>query len=985
MSPKEIATTLVNLSEEQGLVLLQTQLPLLPEGALDRLVYYLKREADRGWNTNVALSLHCSTYLLFIGDYTKHTFYHAIGLMVRGDALRRMDQDYEALPYFDAAGEEFLALHDELSWARTRIGRVSSCLKLNRTTEALHDAEMAHDIFLRHGKLLRAGQIDVNAAIIHYELGQYDQALRLFDRAIETYLMHSDHVELHIARARGNKALTLAALGKFREAIALHEQVRATFLGFGEKEEISVARVELNIADIYAAQGHYSQALSLYHTSRSIFHSHQMGAAAAEVAQQMCDCLVCLNRLQEAYDLVAGTIDYFRSVPGQQHNLARSLIQQATAAMLLRSFQEAEEMLKEASALLEAGGFVRLAALCRLRRAELYFANAQSAESMREAEYVADIFAEQEDLPHLAQTMLLLGRIADGQGDVTTAYELCNQALDVARGQELLDLQYRCYDSLGQLAERQGDIETAESYYDQAVQGIDEVQSRLVVNERTSFLEDKAAIYQRAIVLAYKRGRLEQALLYVEKAKSRILSDYLRTNVDVRILPKDMSGGPLFEELNMLREEHAWFSAIVYHTDEREIGTDTGALRLPTLDVALARQEMQKREHRIEQLIEQIHLRHAGELELAVRSRRGFSGRDGYAPWLQLPADTLLLEYYFAGQDMYIFQVTHAGIVGHLVSDGRSQIERLMSLWRTNLDVAGQLAGDVRQNQLFVGLQKNSLGLLQRLYQLLLQPVAEALTHAAHLIVVPYGVLHYLPFHSLFDGTSFVIEKTYVSYLPTGDVLDICKQRGERIRQRELSLEQSLVLGLSEGGRLTYAQQEAESVAQQLGAICALNEHATTELLEKMGANSPIIHIAAHGLFRLDAPDFSYIQLFDRQFSTIEAFNLRLSRCSLVVLSACETGRAAIGGVDEVMGLGRGFLYAGAASLLPTLWKVDDASSAELMQMFYQALLSGVNKAAALAYAQRTFLARVRTSERADRVHPYFWAAFQLIGDAGAL
>ena len=71
--------------------------------------------------------------------------------------------------------------------------------------------------------------------------------------------------------------------------------------------------------------------------------------------------------------------------------------------------------------------------------------------------------------------------------------------------------------------------------------------------------------------------------------------------------------------------------------------------------------------------------------------------------------------------------------------------------------------------------------------------------------------------------------------------------------------------------------------------------------------------------------------------------------------------------------------------MLPTLWKVDDASSAELMEMFYQALLGEYSKTAALAGAQRAFLARARTSSRSYRVHPYFWAAFHLIGDAGPL
>jgi CHAT domain-containing protein len=282
-------------------------------------------------------------------------------------------------------------------------------------------------------------------------------------------------------------------------------------------------------------------------------------------------------------------------------------------------------------------------------------------------------------------------------------------------------------------------------------------------------------------------------------------------------------------------------------------------------------------------------------------------------------------------------------------------------------------------------LQENSLGLLQRLYDLLLGPVSRALQNCEHLTIVPYGMLHYLPFHCLFNGVEFLIERLEVSYLPAAALMEICHQRGQRAEQNRIPLKKSLVMGLSEAGRLAFAMQEAEAVAKQLGAPCVLNQDATTTLLREAGANSPIVHIAAHGLFRLDAPNFSHIKLADRQLSAIEVFNLDLSSCTLVTLSACETGRAIVGGVDEVIGLGRGFLYAGAASLLPTLWKVDDASSAELMEMFYQALLGEYGKAAALAGAQRAFLARARTSILPYRAHPYFWAAFHLIGDPGPL
>jgi CHAT domain-containing protein len=978
MTPQELVATLRLNNEEQGRHLLERYVPLFSDVARDKLVYYLKKEADHRWRDDVQLSLLLSGHLLTIARLTNKRYYQALGLMARGDALRRMNRDQEAIPFFDAAGEEFLALDDEVGWARTRFGRIGACLSLNRTTEALRDAAKAHEIFMRHGKLLRAGQTDVNAALVNFELGQYDMALRLFDRAIETYLRLGDRVELPVARARGNKALTLAALGKFREAVALHEQARATFAAHGEPEEIAVAREDLNIADIYAAQGHYSYALHLYNQCRALFQKHRMVDSAAEVAQQMCPCLMRLNRVHEAYELASEMVEFFRSSAGNRHNLAVALMHQATAAAFEGDFRHAEEMMQEACALLEEGSSTRLAILARLRRAELYFADGQLEASRHEAQYVADAFAAQEDLPHLAQTTLLLAGIANTAHDFVTAQYLCNHALEIAQGQELLDLTYLCDDLLGQLAERRGSLEEAAFYYDRAIQEIDEVQSHLVSDQRTTFLEDKGAIYQRAIILALLCRNVEQALIYIEKAKSRVLGDYLRNNIDIRLRAGDKADEAIFETLARLREEQAGYSSIAYGTENEANLSNTGAIR-----IRAARHELKKREHHIEQLLEQIQLRSIGDL--IVQQRSNWTNSIITSLWSKLERNTLVLEYYLADQDLYIFQLTRTGIDVYIDQGAVPRLERLQSLWRTNLDIAAQASSAPDQAQAFFGLQENSLGLLQRLYDLLLRPIANTLEACEHLIVVPYGMLHYLPFHCLFDGQQFLVERLNISYLPSAALLDISQQRGQRVEAQNTDLSHSLVLGLSDGGRLAFAVQEAEVVAEQLGAPCMLNEAATTSLLWRAGAQSPIIHIAAHGLFRLDAPNFSHIKLADRELSAIEVFNLDLSSCSLVTLSACETGRAVIGGVDEVIGLGRGFLYAGAASLLPTLWKVDDASSAELMELFYQNLLSKQTKAAALAKAQRAFLIRARTSTQSYRVHPYFWAAFHLIGDYGPI
>ncbi|HEY1349523.1 MAG TPA: CHAT domain-containing protein [Ktedonobacteraceae bacterium] len=997
MTPQEIVTLLLLKNAEEGRHILLIWLPTFDNAAINRLVELMKREADHQWTRDSQVSFLLAGHLLFIGDLLQHTYVHALGLMTRGDALRRMDRDQDALPFLDAAGEEFLAIGDEVGWARTRIGRVSACLRLNRTAEALRDAAAAREVFMRYGKLLRAGQIDVNAAIINYELGQYDQALRLFDRAIETYGLQGEGVDLYIARARGNKAVTLAAQGRFREAVALHEQARSTFANH-HSQQVAVARQELNIAQISAAQGHYSQALLLFDRSRSTFQNHRMQLEAAEVAQQTCVCLLRLNRAREAYELAGETVDYFRNSPSNRHNLAHSLMYQAEAALLKGDLHDADEKLRAAGTILEDIGFLGLAARVRLLQAELYFARGQLAASLREARYVADVFAEQEALPQLARAALLQARIAFAQSDILTARELCLQALDIARGQGLLELKCRCDALLGQIAEQSGDLEAAARCYAQAIEGIDEVQGHLVLDERSSFLEDKSEIYQRAVVLALKRGSKDQALMYVEKAKSRVLGDYLRNNIDIRLRAGDKAGEAILEDLARLREEQAWFSSIVYETENEASLSDTAILRIRAMKPGQARQEMQKRERKIEQLLEQMQLRLAGDLVARLPAQWNDSlvtsllrsplpvdaSTRGPEPD-ERPAHTLLLEYYLVGQDLYLFQLGHAALEVHRVEGAIPQIERLLALWRINLDLVARASATHDYGPDFAGLQQNCLGVLGRLYRLLLGPVTEILPTCSHLTIVPYGMLHYLPFHALFDGQHFLAERLHLSYLPAAALLDICHQRSQRVRARGMPLANSLVMGLADGGRLSFAVREAEVVARRLGARSVLNEAATAALLREVAPVCPIVHIAAHGLFRLDAPNFSSIKLADRQLSTIEVFNLDLSSCTLVTLSACETGRASIGGGDEVMGLGRGFLYAGAASLLATLWKVDDASSAELMELFYQALLSGYSKAAALACAQRAFLQRARTTGQSPALHPYFWAAFQLIGDAAGL
>jgi CHAT domain-containing protein len=137
--------------------------------------------------------------------------------------------------------------------------------------------------------------------------------------------------------------------------------------------------------------------------------------------------------------------------------------------------------------------------------------------------------------------------------------------------------------------------------------------------------------------------------------------------------------------------------------------------------------------------------------------------------------------------------------------------------------------------------------------------------------------------------------------------------------------------------------------------------------------DADIIHLATHGVSRLDKPLFSYLRLADGHLTALDCFDLELD-CALVTLSACESGRGVVDAGDEQIGLPRAFLYAGARAVVHSLWRIDDRVTQTLMQHFYSELRAGQGRGAALRSAQLACL-------DSDNRHPFFWAALVLTGD----
>ena len=172
---------------------------------------------------------------------------------------------------------------------------------------------------------------------------------------------------------------------------------------------------------------------------------------------------------------------------------------------------------------------------------------------------------------------------------------------------------------------------------------------------------------------------------------------------------------------------------------------------------------------------------------------------------------------------------------------------------------------------------------------------------------------------------------------------------------------------------LVYAQNEAIAVAgTQPRSKVLLRADATETAFKKYGGDFNFIHFATHGQFNADEPLSSALLLAkdaesDGRLTVDKLYSSKID-VDLVTLSACETGLGRIANGDDIVGLTRGFLYAGSSSIVASLWRVDDLATADLMTQFYTNLKT-LDKREALRQAQ------LQTKKKYD--HPFYWASFQ--------
>ncbi len=819
------------------------------------------------------------------------------------------------------------------------------------------------------------------------------------------------------------------ALGYYQQALTLQQKA-----GAPAAEAFTLASLGLLARD----RGDMAQALDSF--TRGIELAKRSGNRSAEAYLLFTTGSFYLRRgeLQHAVELLTQALALFR-VQGDQSQVAYVLAALGSASLYLgdpdRAFASYQEVLDlqhanpdpslQVSALLYLGWVLQLRgdipgaverytralgisraanyspglmqSLYYLGRAELHQGRTSDGiGSLQESLAVAERMKN--DLGK-AQALLELGRGAHARGDDEEAAVQFHQALDLSRSLQNFVVEASTQGAISRLERDRGNLPAARGAIEEAIRILDTVRSKVASQRlRVSFVASRQAYYDLHLDILMRLheedsagGYLPEALAASERARARGLLDLLAEGrIDVRQgISADLKQREeeIDERLSILQTqmlEHlsagAWDGTKAALLEE--------GIRQADADRETLEWEIRRRNPRYAAVRYPEPLR-LEEIQALLDDRTAF------------------LEYAVGEERSFLFVVTR---------------EKLTSY---PLPPAAQLAAEVQK--IGIGLKAPGrrqlmqyTGLAWKLYQELIAPAAEALTGKPHLIIAPDGPLHFLSFEALLtrsaDGLDDYAELPYlirdrsVTYVPSGSVLAELARARERtvtvapplrfvgfadpvpsVAATAASLatvrDGTLATALPGLGRLVQSRREVQGIADLYSpgeSRLYMDREATEENVKDNGLlrTARRIHFATHGLLDEKQPELSGLVLTrtpgsreDGLLQVYEIFNLELD-ADLVVLSACDTGLGNAVGGEGLLGVTRALLYAGAHSVVVSLWQVDDTSTPDLMVGFYRDLDKAGDKAEALRQAKLTMIHEKRFA------HPFYWAPFILIGES---
>ncbi len=478
----------------------------------------------------------------------------------------------------------------------------------------------------------------------------------------------------------------------------------------------------------------------------------------------------------------------------------------------------------------------------------------------------------------------------------------------------------------GLIALQAGQRDEAIRFLTQSVAAIETVRSTIAFEaSRIGFAGDKQAVYAALVRALADKGDWNQAFLIAERAKARSLVDMLAQR-------RDFGPPPAADD-----KVRALFASATAVESSAGLPDSEAAVR----GIAVVAESRTALASSAPETASLVSVQQVAIADIAA----------GMSP------GEALIDYYSTGDDLYALVLNGTHVRGFTLS-------------------AQGLAEDVRAfREAIVRRDPNTALLGRQLYDRLIRPLSAELA-GDKLTISPNGVLHYLPFDALMDGDEYLLDRFSLRLIPSAGALAYLKTG------RAASVGTLLALGNPDLGDAIYdlpnAQIEAVSVAALFQSSRALVRAAASKsAVRELAGGFAMLHFATHGKFNSDSPLASGLYLAggieaDSVLTAAELYTLRID-ADLVTLSACETGLGKVANGDDVIGLTRGFLYAGARSIVASLWEVDDAATEQLMLSFYRNLL---------VHDKREALRLAQIETRGKYPQPNYWAAFQIVGRA---
>jgi CHAT domain-containing protein len=887
------------------------------------------------------------------------------GLAARAAAnvLHSSGSSEQAHELYVEALDRFRALGADLETAITSSSALLNLAYLGKYSTAFEWEERARGIFERLGDRLRL-------AILEHNFGNVLCRQDRWQAALERYSISLTEFEgvgrfQDVAICLRNIAVCQINLHRFEEALEVYRQCRAYCQQHGLTRV--ALQAEYNIAYLYFLRGEYARAIRRFEAVRRLTEEEGDDYHRALCDLDQAEIYLELNMVEESARLARQAVELFDQLK-RPYERAKGLTLQALAESRAARGALALELLARARLIFEQEGNQLWLALLDFYRAVVLQREGQPEEAIQLARGALQIFDRSGVSSRAAFCELLLCQLLLNTQRLPEARRMTEEALRRLATLDLPALEFQAYSVLGQLEEALGQPLPAVEAYRHSLQRLERLRSGLQGEDlKISFTKDKQSVYEALVWLTVQWGpqevRAADAFQLIEKAKSRGLADLMASRVQ-ELAAQDRDDSALTEKVRALREELNWLY--------RQM--DLLPLRAP--ESQLASQQESEQESRSEE-VDRLRQRARGKEDELLRALRELQATNQEMGSLQagflvdLPAlraalgsHATLLEYFIARRTLVAVVVASDRLEVHVLgsSEAARRHHRLLQLQLTRQAQGGTLSPGRAAL-----VERATACHLRDLYACLVAPLRSSLG-TRHLVLAPHGYLHYIPFHALLDGDRALIEDFTISYAPSAGVYTLCAAKQGRWENR------SLVLGVPDE-RAPLIEEEARAVAEALPRATLLlgDEVGERPLFE--ARNCRFIHVATHGLFRQDNPMFSAIRLGRSRLSLFDLYNLRLE-AELVVLSGCGTGLNAVLGADELVGLTRGLLYAGAQSVLVTLWDIHDARTATFMRCFYRHLGQGGRRAEALRSAMLEMRAQYR--------HPYYWAPFVLVGQEGS-